>query len=543
MQIMHQNFFLKKLSENWKSGLAVSLVSIPLAVSLAVASHATPVMGVISAIWAGLIASIFGGSNYNIIGPTGALSGILATYAISNGMGVLPTLAIMSGIIIFVAYVFKLEKYLVFVPSSTILGFVLGVALIIIFNQTNFALGLTNLPVHESFIQNIIESIKHVSDCSIATFLLFLIFTLTLFILAKILPNIPGAIIVSPFGILIGYLTTQKIIPIELQTLQTRFSDLQPTLFLSSNFIFSPKLIIPALTVALISILETMISARIADGMTKTKHNKNREMLGLGLANIACGLAGGIPATAALARTTLNIKSGCTNKISSGINSIFIILISFLLLGYFKFMPLAVIAAILTVVGVNMIETEHFIKMFKIDKTNFTLALVVAIVTVLEDPIIGILLGACVAMLIFMHKLSKGQYELTESAHTAEPMLLATPNTLQPKNETLVYSINGELAYINSQSHVTRFAKQKITHKNILLNLKSLHFIDQDGIDALDEIIEFLQEQKKFVGIIGANAFISKMLEESKTFKILKQNGLVFENLQQALHMIKTQNI
>lgn len=546
---MKEIFFLKKLSENWKSGLAVSLVSIPLAVSLAVASHATPVMGVITAIWAGLIASIFGGSNYNIIGPTGALSGILATYAIANGMGVLPTLAIMSGIIILVAYIFKLEKYLVFVPSSTILGFVLGVALIIIFNQINFAFGLTNLPIHESFIQNVIESIKHISDCSIATFLLFLIFTLTLFVLAKILPNIPGAIIVSPFGILIGYLSTQKIIPIDLQTLQSRFSDLQPKLFLSSSFIFSPRLIIPALTVALISILETMISARIADGMTKTKHNKNKEMLGLGLANIACGLAGGIPATAALARTTLNIKSGCTNKISSGINSVFIIIISFIFLEYFKFMPLAVVASILTVVGVRMIETEHFIKMFNIDKTNFTLALVVAAVTVLEDPIIGILLGACVAMLIFMHKLSKGQYELTEGRQIIEPISSitssqqATSTTPQPKSETLVYAINGELAYINSQAHVTRFEKQKTTHKNILLDLKSLHFIDQDGIDALDEIIEFLHGQKKFVGIIGANAFISKMLEESRTFKILKQNGLVFENLQQAMLIIKTRNV
>lgn len=546
---MQENSFLKKLRENWKSGLAVSLVSIPLAVSLAVASHATPVMGVISAIWAGFIASIFGGSNYNIIGPTGALSGILATYAIANGMGVLPTLAIMSGIIIFVAYIFKLEKYLVFVPSSTIHGFVLGVALIIIFNQINFAFGLTNLPVHESFVQNVIESMKHIPNGSASAFLLFLIFSIALFALLKILPTIPGAIIVSPFGILVGYLSTQKIIPIELQTLQTRFADLQPKLFIISDFIFSPKLIIPALTVALISILETMISARIADGMTKTKHNKNREMLGLGLANIACGLAGGIPATAALARTTLNIKSGCTSKISSGINSAFIVVISFIFLGYFKFMPLAIVAAILTVVGIKMIETEHFIKMFNIDKTNFILALIVAAVTVLEDPIIGILLGACVAMLIFMHKLSKGQYELTEDTHIAAPINVvgsvqqATYVASLSKNETLVYSINGELAYINAQAHVTRFEKQKITHKNILLDLRALHFIDQDGIDALDEIVEFLHGQKKFVAIIGANAFISKMLEESKAFKMLKQNGLVFENLQKALNLIKTQNV
>jgi SulP family sulfate permease len=548
---MYRDFFLKNLKDNWKSGFAVSLVSIPLAVSLAVASHATPIMGVITAIWAGLIASIFGGSNYNIIGPTGALSGILATYAIANGTGVLPTLAIMSGLIIFAAYIFKLEKYLAFVPSSTIHGFVLGVAFIIILNQINFAIGLSNLPVHESFVQNILESIRHISAGSSATFLLFLIFSIMLFVLIRIAPNIPGAIIVSPIGILIGYLSTQKIIPVELQTLQTKFANLQPKLFELTNFVFSPKLIIPAMTVALISMLETMISARIADGMTKTKHNKNKELLGLGLANIACGLTGGIPATAALARTTLNIKSGCTSKISSGINSVFIILISFMFLKYFKFMPLAVVAAILTVVGIKMIETEHFVKMFKIDKTNFILALVVAFITVLEDPIIGILLGASISMLIFMQKLSKGQYELTEHPQVAiqiqQPTTQNTPNQTSttpnaintPVHDTLVYAINGEFAYINAQAHVTRFEKQMPVHKNIIINLKALHFMDQDGVDAFEEILELLHNNKKTVAVVVTNQMISKMLEESTKFNLLKQHGLVFDNLQKAATAIK----
>jgi SulP family sulfate permease len=532
-------FLTNKLKENWKSGFAVSLVSIPLAVSLAVASHATPVMGVITAIWAGLIASIFGGSNFNIIGPTGALSGILAAYAITFGQGVLPTLAIIAGVMIFVAYIFKLERYLIFVPASTINGFVLGVSLIIIFNQINFAFGLSNLPIHESFVQNVLESLRHLSDGSLITFSIFTAFSVVLFILIKKIPNIPGAIIISPFGILLGYLSTQKLIPLELQTLETKFANLQPKLFLASNFVFSPKLIIPALTVSIIAILETMISARIADGITKTKHNKNKEMLGLSLANIACGIAGGIPATAALARTTLNIRSGGTHKISSGISSIFIILISFIFLGYFKFMPLAVIAAILTVVSIRMIEMEHFIKMFKIDKTNFILAMVVASVTVLEDPIIGILLGASASMLIFMNKLSKGQYELTESILKEGTAESPRPQSAISKQETLVYTIKGELAYINAQAHVARFEKQIPAHKNIILELKHLHFIDQDGIDALEEIIELLQNKNKVVAISGVSNIILKMLEESKIFNLLNQQGLVFENLQRALATLK----
>jgi SulP family sulfate permease len=274
-------------------------------------------------------------------------------------------------------------------------------------------------------------------------------------------------------------------------------------------------------------------------------------MLGLGLANIVCGLTGGIPATAALARTTLNIKSGCTNKISSGINSVFIILISFMFLKYFKFMPLAVVAAILTVVGVKMIETEHFVKMFKIDKTNFILALVVAAITVLEDPIIGILLGASISMLIFMQKLSKGQYELTEHLQVAtqiqQPAAQTTTNqsigantTNVPAHNTLVYSINGEFAYINAQAHVTRFEKQIPAHKNIIINLKALHFMDQDGVDAFEEILELLHEHKKTVAVVVTNQLVCKILEESKKFNLLKQHGLVFDNLQKAVTAIKT---
>ena len=147
------NSFAVNLKSNWKSGITVSLVSIPLSISLAVAAGATPLMGIITAIWAGLLAAIFGGSNFNIVGPTGALSGILAVFAISHGANSLPALAILSGIIIIISFIFHFEKYIILIPSSVIHGFTLGVAFIIGLNQLNFALGLKNLPVHESFIK------------------------------------------------------------------------------------------------------------------------------------------------------------------------------------------------------------------------------------------------------------------------------------------------------------------------------------------------------------------------------------------------------
>lgn len=512
-------FLINKLKDNWKSGLAVSLISLPLAVTLAVASHATPVQGVITAVWAGLVASLCGGSNYNIIGPTGALSGLLASYALMHGSHILPMLAIVSGIFLFIAYFFNLERYLYFIPSSTIHGFVFGVACIIMFNQINFALGLTNIKLHESFVANVAESLRHLSDTVPAAVILFIITLAVLFLLARLLPHIPGAIMISPIAIGLGYVVSTKNIGFSIATLQSKFSSLHPQLFVPFRFQLSFSLILPALTIAVIAVLETLISARIADGMTKTKHDKSKEMLGLSLANIVSGLAGGIPATAALARTTLNIKSGCTHKASAGISSIAIIAISFLFLGYFKYMPLPVIAAILTVVGIRMIEFRHFKKMFTLDKTQFVIAMLVATVTVVEDPIVGIIVGAITSMILFMKSHAHGQFEINRNSVAQAPMLPPAFPHLEP--DTLVYSIKGSLAYINAQSHVHQVEQQVTKHKNFVLDLRSVYFIDQDGLEACEEIVDLLKREKKSVHIIGADELIVKTIIASKSLNEL----------------------
>lgn len=527
-----------RVRENWKSGLTVSLVSIPLSVSLAVASQSTPTAGIITAIWAGLLASLFGGSKFNIVGPTGALSGILAAYALGYGASALPMLAVVSGVFILIAYLLKFERFLVFVPASTIHGFTLGVAVIIAANQLNFALGLTNLEQHKHFIDNVWESLAHIGNASLITILTFALGLAFLLTLTKFLPKIPGAILLAPLGILLGYLSQNHLVPFSLQTLGMRYPDISAKLFEAPHLFVDGSLIVPAATVAIVAILETMISAKIADGMTKTKHDKRKEMLGLSIANIGSGMMGGIPATAALARTSLNIKTGATDTMSATISSICIVVISFLLLTSFRYIPLAVIASILVFVALRMIEAEHFHRMFHYDKRSFVITLLVAFVTIYEDPIIGIIFGTAVSLLIFMEKLSHGQFDLIINDENKKIIERVSGENLEDvvgDGHTIVYSIKGQLAYMNSAAHIARFEQKLNGYEHVILRLRELYFVDLDGVDAFNEIIDLIHAQRKNVIVTGVNPLIRVMLEESALFKDLEKNGLVFARTSDAL--------
>lgn len=537
---------LNNLKQNWKSGVTVSLVSIPLSVSLAIAAGSTPVAGIITAIWAGLFAAIFGGSNFNIVGPTGALSGILATYAFINGAQSLAVLAIATGVVVILSWVLRLERYLVFIPANTIQGFTLGVAFIIGMNQTNFALGYPKLPGYEKFIDNILESLRHIDKISFESLIVFVLFFLGIFITEKfrsrikIIASLPATVIFAFIGILLGYASSTNALPFTLQTLGSRYSDLSAQLLIFPNLTvpYNWNFIATALTVALIAIIETMLSARIADSMTKTKHNKRKEMLGLGIANLASGIAGGIPATAALARTSLNIKSGATNKTSGIVNAIAIILISFFLLPYFKFLPLTVIAAILVTVAVRMIEKEHLVRMYRIDKKSFWIAMVVAFITVYEDPIMGILVGAAISMFLFLENLSRGQFEVI--ANDANKKMIGRVISSKAEDfikdsHTVVYSIKGHFTYIDSQEHVSRFETEHDHHKNIILRMRELYFIDLDGVDAFEEIIEILEKRGINVYITGVSNMILPLLQKSKHYKKLEKENRIFPRTSDAL--------
>ncbi|HTK03326.1 MAG TPA: SulP family inorganic anion transporter [Alphaproteobacteria bacterium] len=522
----------QRLKTNWKSGITVALVSVPLSLSLAVASGANPVQGIITAVWAGVIAAILGGSSYNIIGPAGALSGILASFALRNGFELLPSIAVISGILILIAYILKLEKYLVFIPSSAVHGFTLGVAFMIIWGQFNSALGLRGIVPHEKFLENFMESMRHIGGISIPTLAVFIIFLAALFLILKFIPKIPGVLVVAPLGIILGHIMPTLV------TLGSKFPTLSGELFGKLTFVYSPDLIKTSLVVAIVAILETMLSAKVADNITKTKYIKRKEMLGLGFANIVSGIFGGIPATGVLARTSLNIKSGATSKASALINSISIAVVSVFLLSYFRYMPLAVIAAILTFVAIRMIQMEHFVKMWSMDRLGFWISILVTFITVFDDPSMAILVGTSISLLLLVEKISHGQFELILNhnkkgiVHKLEGEYL---EQIDKKGDTLVYSIKGQLLHLNTHAHLARFEKGLNGYKNIIIRLRELYFVDLDGVECISEIIENIKRQKRNVAITGVSDFVREMFIKSPEFLALENEGLIFNKTSEAL--------
>jgi SulP family sulfate permease len=532
---------LRELSANWKSGLTVALVSVPLSLSLAIASGAAPITGIITAVWAGLIAAALGGSEYNVIGPAGALSGILAGVTLTFGASVLPLVAILAGAVIFAFYILRWDRYLVFIPSSVMHGFTLGVGVTIALGQINAALGLQGLKVHESLLMNFYESLLHAGQTQLPTFILFAATLALLFGIARLAPRIPGAVVAAIMGIAIGYLAEAHMLPFAIQTLFSKYGAFKATVIQLPAFQMPPASFAFAkavFTVAIVAILETLLSAKIVDGMTNTRFHQKKEMLGLALANIGSGLAGGLPATGVLARTALNAKSGATSRYSSGINALFVLLIALVLFPGFQYLPMAVVAAILVFAAIRMIEVEHFKRLFHFDQSSFWLAMLVAALTFAVDPMMGIFTGATISLLEFAQHLSRGQSELT--LHKNQKLLARIPHHRLPEfdgqSDVIVYRFAGELTYFNAKSHEDAF--RKIQADTLILSLRNLFYIDLDGLDILHEIIGHQEKAGKKVILTGASEFITPLLEKSAWFRAKEQAGAVFGSTTEALRSL-----
>ncbi|NOS68222.1 MAG: SulP family inorganic anion transporter [Candidatus Peribacteraceae bacterium] len=528
----------RQIGQNWKSGVTVSLVSIPLSVSLAIAAGATPVMGVITAIWAGIVASIFGGSNYNIIGPTGALSGVLAAASFRYGVGALPVLAVLSGILIFVFYMLRWDRYIIFIPSAVTHGFTLGLAFIIAVSHLNFAVGLTELHVHEHLTDNMIESFRHIGDVSWPAVGLFAVSLALLFLILKYMPRIPSPIIVAAGGLALGYAASMGWSPWQFETLLTTYGTMRMQIIAFPGFQMPPLTVVlgqSVIVIATVAILETLISAKVADAMTNTRHDQRREVFGLALANIISGLAGGLPATAAHARTTLNVKSGAHSRMSAFLNSVFVFLIALMFFTQFQYLPLPVVAAILVYVAIRMVEKDHWLELARLDRTMFIVAMLVAVTTVLWDPIVGLMAGSVVALLIFVQHLSIGRSDITihRDRKVIGRLSASTLHEQQDHGDVTVYRFAGELTYFNAESHTHSI--KRLTCKTLILSFRNLFFLDVDGLHALGEIIAERQAQDINVILTAVSASNRKMLRKTGWFRQMESDSKVFDSSTDAL--------
>lgn len=549
----------RRLSENWKAALTVAFISVPLSIALSIASGAGPLPGLIAGIWGTLIGSLFIGSEYNIIGAAGALTTVLfaATLTAPLGLGasVLPLLALFTGAIVFAVWLLKLDRYLYYIPSSVMYGFAAGVAILIAASQLFDATGLSKLTRTGHFLGDIEKFLANTELIHKPSVLVFAVFLAGILIWKKYVKKIPAVIPAAVLGILLGFLEVSYF-PLDIFSLQDKFGSITATLMLpvawdglrailADHAALAVVLKVSGI-IALIAVLETLITAKLGDKLTKTESSSSRELFGLALSNVGSGMMGGLPTTGVFIRTGANIKANATHRTSGILAAIFTGIIALIVLPFFSYIPMAVIAAILVNTALGLLETEKFTEYWHHERESFGVAILVALITIFHDAGLGVAIGAMVALFLFASKVSHGRFDVIwnfTDGSTKESRSCRTLEIPTDKKLSFVsYSIAGNIGYIDANRHFTNL--KKLAQSNgapaVIIRFKNLFSIDFEGTEALTEAVKELQAKNVRVYISSASAQIEEELLAFPIFKDLKTRGFFTDRTSDAIAKIKS---
>ncbi len=533
---------------NWQSGITVALISVPLSIALSIASGAGPLPGLITGIWGTLIGSLFIGSHYNIVGAAGALTTILfaATLAAPFGLGAatLPLLAIVVGSIIFAIWLLKLDRFLYFIPSSVMYGFAAGVAVLIAASQLFDATGLSALKRTGHFVGDIEKFIENSALVHLPSVLVFGAFLVSILIWKRFIKKVPAVIPAALIGIVFGAVEASRL-GWGLTSLQDKFGEFSATVWLPVAWDAFPRLLgdteaIAWLfsvggTIALIAVLETLITAKLGDKLTKTESSSSRELFGLSLANLGSGLMGGLPATGVFIRTGANIKAGATHRTSGIIAAISTAVIALAALPFFSYLPMPVIAAILVNTALGLLETDKFVEFWKHEKESFAVAVLVAGITIFHDAGLGVTIGAVAALLIFASRVAHGRFDIiwnyddgtNDVVHNGRHLIF-------PKTDKQIivatYSIAGNLGYIDAVRHLNNL--KRLAHSDrvpaVIIRLRNLYSVDFEGAEALSETVAELTRRGKNVAISSPSQEVAAELCSFPAIAALKADNKVY---------------
>lgn len=525
----------KLAQENWQAALTVAFISVPLSIALSIASGAGPLPGIIAGVWATAIAGFFGGSHFNVIGAAGALTTVLFAATLQApmglGAGILPFIAMATGLIILLIWLFGLDRYLYYIPSSVMYGFAAGVAILIAASQLFDASGLSTLSRTGHLTGDIEKFIEHFGEVHHASLALFAIFLAGILVFKRFVKRIPAVIPAAVVGILVGYLADSAL---GLTTLADKFGNFEATLILpvswSSLSLFSDSenlmwLIKTSGVVALIAVLETLITAKLGDKLTRRDSSSSRELLGLSLANLGSGAMGGLPATGVFIRTGANIKAGATHRTSAILAALFTALIALLVLPFFSYLPMPVIAAILVNTAIGLLEIHVFKEFYRREMESFGVAILVALITIFHDAGLGVTIGAILALILFARKIARGRFDViwnyldgTRDDIRGERHIKIPAEEKRIKVAT--YSIAGNLGYIDAERHRLNLKKlaEAENVENVIIRLRDLFSIDIEGVDALGECIGEMGRRGKSVYLTSVSSTITGELLMSPAF-------------------------
>ena len=539
------------MKNNILSGLTVGIVALPLSMALAIATGVPPQLGLYTAIIAGFFAAIFGSSKINISGPTAAFVVILIPIVQEFGVSGLLICGLLSGIILILIGVLKLGTLIELIPYPVTVGFTSGIAVVIATFQIKDFFGLTIENFSGSYIDKIILLFNslHTIDTAELSVGLFTLFLLVLW--QKTKSKIPSALIALSFATVIVTFLNINIPSLDISTIASTFSyeigDLKgngippiplqfslPWSYLNPidiNLDLLYKLLPHSMAIAILGALESLLCAVISDGMTGNKTNPNKELIGQGITNIIVPFFGGIPATAAIARTVVNIKSGGTSKLSSIVHSLFILISIIFLSSYLSYLPMASLSALLFVVAWNMSEVKHFINIIKVaPKDDVYVLLCCFSLTVLFDMQIAVAVGIGLASILFIKRMiNLYSIELINTKLTIHPDI---PNNIS------IYDINGPMFFGAAQNALKTLLNSNEDTNIVILNMQNVPMIDMTGMVALKSIVDNFKRKDKKLIFSGLNARILKKLEKAN-FNIPNESLKSFPNIEDAINYTK----
>ncbi len=530
-----KNYNKEKFIADLMAGLIVGIVALPLAIAFGISSGVTPEKGIVTAIIAGFIISLLGGSKVQIGGPTGAF--IVIVYGIVEQYGVtgLAIATVLAGIMLVLMGVLKLGSVIKFMPYPIIVGFTSGIALTIFSTQIKDLFGLSIETVPSDFFAKWGVYFQNFNSINLWASAIGIISVVIIFATPKISKKIPGSLVAIIVMTVVAYFMKQYMGIQGIETIGERFvinSQLPQVTPIKFN-IESIRILFPsAFTIAMLGAIESLLSATVADGIIGTKHNSNMELIAQGVANIITPFFGGIPATGAIARTATNINNGGRTPVAGIIHSFVLLLILLFLGNLTKHIPMACLAGVLVVVSYNMSEWRSFKLLAKQSRGTLAILLTTFTLTVVFDLTIAIEVGLILAVFIFINRISKSTQvsvttdkvdiskEIESHSGNLEDEVLHLPKDVE------VYEIDGPFFFgvANKFDDIMREVGTKANFR--IIRMRKVPFIDATGLNNLTNLCRKSQKENIQIILSGVSEHVKEKITKTNIPVIIGEDNI-----------------
>ena len=528
-----KNYNKKAFTADLMAGIITGIVALPLAIAFGIASGVSPEKGIITAIVAGFIISAFGGSRVQIGGPTGAFIVIVAGIIGQYGIQGLTIATLMAGVFLIMLGVLRLGTIIKFIPYPIIVGFTSGIAVTIFTTQVKDLLGMHMENVPADFIEKWIAYFENIGAIDPWSAFMGIVSVIIIALTPRFSKKIPGSLVAIIIVTIITLLLKEYAGITSIETIGDRFSihsDLPDAAVPVMTWDTIKSLAGPAITIAVLGAIESLLSATVADGVIGDHHDSNTELIGQGIANLASPIFGGIPATGAIARTMTNIKNGGRTPVAGIVHAIVLLLIFLFLMPLAQYIPMTCLAGVLVVVSYGMSGWRSFLAMMRNPKSDITVLVLTFLLTIIFDLTIAIEVGLICACLLFMRRMAEttdvhavlNEIDLNEDTDMQRGNLehLTIPDGVE------VYEINGPYFFGAGNRFEDIMARYGDRPKVRIIRMRKVPFIDSTGLHNLENMCMMSQDEGITIVLSGVTPKVEAVLKRNHFDNLLGEENI-----------------